>query len=299
MPHAYVVPFAKVSARDAPFHPGQFRDSDPHLFVLMEQDPFVGTSPSKRQPFTPATWIHNDPDRPGLQVRPMPRPARRGRHLDAWMERLSRWSAGARHARQPRAARNPSGASRPAYDQAQLSSARLRRRVRNHAASALIWIILCGIAVTDRLRAHRSGPRRSLASASLVAVHGNHNPRAWFELRLYRCRNLDGLIARDIPGFTGRKHPVDIDLSVFVMVHGKLKTTRLDACGNTDRAAQPDVAEFHLVPTTAPGVPGCQSLRALPSKSWRQSRAPPSRQPASRTCNATAPDRAATSRRPP
>ena len=46
----------------------QFRSSDPRGSVLMDHDPLSGLPSERRQRFTPAQWISQDPDRPMLEV---------------------------------------------------------------------------------------------------------------------------------------------------------------------------------------------------------------------------------------
>ena len=46
----------------------QFRSSDPRTSVLMTHDPLAGLPLERRQSFTPAHWISQDPDRPVLEV---------------------------------------------------------------------------------------------------------------------------------------------------------------------------------------------------------------------------------------
>ena len=68
LPHAYVVPRAKI----LPDHGGvvltSFTDFDPRESVIMTTDPFASMPAGPRQPFTTAEWISSDPDRPALFV---------------------------------------------------------------------------------------------------------------------------------------------------------------------------------------------------------------------------------------
>jgi hypothetical protein len=66
LPRAYVVPRAEVAPDDR-FLIHQFRRVDPRQAVLMAFDP-MPKSPSTRQPFTPADWTSNNPDRLVLKV---------------------------------------------------------------------------------------------------------------------------------------------------------------------------------------------------------------------------------------
>ena len=69
LPRAYVVPRAEVvEDDDSATALSQFRSGDPRTSVLMTHDPFVGLPPERRQSFTPAHWISQDPDRPLLEV---------------------------------------------------------------------------------------------------------------------------------------------------------------------------------------------------------------------------------------
>jgi hypothetical protein len=69
LPRAYVVPGAKVvEDDDSATVLSQFRSSDPRTSVLMDHDPLAGVSWERRQTFTQAHWISQDPDRPVLEV---------------------------------------------------------------------------------------------------------------------------------------------------------------------------------------------------------------------------------------
>ena len=65
LPRAYVVPRAEVvEDDDSATVLSQFRSSDPRTSVLMNHDPLAGLPTERRQSFTPAHWISQDPDRP-------------------------------------------------------------------------------------------------------------------------------------------------------------------------------------------------------------------------------------------
>ena len=66
MPRAYVVPRAEVAPDDAALV-ARFRETDAREAVLMPADP-LGKDTSHRQPFTPAEWASDDPDRLVLRV---------------------------------------------------------------------------------------------------------------------------------------------------------------------------------------------------------------------------------------
>ena len=68
LPRAYVVPRAEVVADDPGTVLSRFRSSDPHVAVLMTEDPLDAIPTESRQPFTPARWLSLDPDRPELEV---------------------------------------------------------------------------------------------------------------------------------------------------------------------------------------------------------------------------------------
>ena len=69
LPRAYVVPRAEVvEDDDSATVLSQFRSSDPRASVLMDHDPLAGLPTERRQRFTPAHWISQDPDRPVLEV---------------------------------------------------------------------------------------------------------------------------------------------------------------------------------------------------------------------------------------
>ena len=69
LPRAYVVPRAEVvEDDDSATVLSQFRSSDPRTSVLMDHDPLSGLPSERRQRFTPAHWISQDPDRPVLEV---------------------------------------------------------------------------------------------------------------------------------------------------------------------------------------------------------------------------------------
>jgi hypothetical protein len=65
LPRAYVVPRAEPVA-DREWTPGRFRNIDPREAVTMAADPLGERGP--RQPFTPAEWCSDDPDRVELRV---------------------------------------------------------------------------------------------------------------------------------------------------------------------------------------------------------------------------------------
>lgn len=66
LPRAYVVPRAEVAPDDRDTV-ARFREVDPRRAVLMPSDP-IGGPPRARQPFTPAEWTSDDPDRLVLRV---------------------------------------------------------------------------------------------------------------------------------------------------------------------------------------------------------------------------------------
>jgi hypothetical protein len=69
LPRAYVVPRAEVvEDDDSTTALSQFRSSDPRASVLMNHDPLAGLPTDRRQSFTPARWLSQDPDRPVLEV---------------------------------------------------------------------------------------------------------------------------------------------------------------------------------------------------------------------------------------
>ena len=113
MPRAYVVPRAVVAPDDPATVLSTFRHVDPRAAVLMARDP-LGPS-GVRQPFTPAEWASDDPDRivvrveteaPGLLV-----------VGDTWMPgwtALDRRPSRPDPPGQPCATRHPLAAPRPA-----------------------------------------------------------------------------------------------------------------------------------------------------------------------------------------
>jgi hypothetical protein len=68
LPRAYVVPRATVATEPPPYVLSLFRELDPRETVVMNHDPLAGVNSGRRQPFTPASWLSLDPDRPVLQV---------------------------------------------------------------------------------------------------------------------------------------------------------------------------------------------------------------------------------------
>jgi hypothetical protein len=163
LPIAYVVPVAIVAPWDEPFDPGQFVRIDPRRAVMMEFDPLRDFDLNLRQPFTPAEWAHNDPDHPVLRVTT----AAPGLLVvaDTWMPG---WSA--------RVDGSPVEVLRGNYAQRVIPLVTAGRHTITldyrppglaigftiTAASLAIWLVLCGIAVIDRLRQHQSGRRRYL-----------------------------------------------------------------------------------------------------------------------------------------
>lgn len=67
MPRAYVVPRAEPTSDDPSAVRAAFGRSDPRRSVLMPDDPLGPDGP--RQPFTPAEWTSDDPDRVVVKVR--------------------------------------------------------------------------------------------------------------------------------------------------------------------------------------------------------------------------------------
>lgn len=61
LPRAYVVPRADATPEDVPAMLCGYRAVDPRTAVLMPADPLSGEG--RRQPYTPARWCSNDPDR--------------------------------------------------------------------------------------------------------------------------------------------------------------------------------------------------------------------------------------------
>jgi hypothetical protein len=68
LPRAYVVPRAEIVADDPTSILSAFRSNDSRAAVLMPEDPLAGISAEWRQPFTQATWLARDPDRPSIEV---------------------------------------------------------------------------------------------------------------------------------------------------------------------------------------------------------------------------------------
>jgi hypothetical protein len=163
LPHAYVVPFAIIAPSDEPFDPGQFVRTDARRAVLMESDPLRDIDLSARQPFTPAEWEHTDPDHPVLLVTT----AAPGLLVvgDTWMPG---WSA--------RVDGSPTEVLRGNHAQRVVplvAAGRHTIALDYHptgfaigfaitTASLAIWLMLCGVAVIDRLRQHQSNRRRYL-----------------------------------------------------------------------------------------------------------------------------------------
>jgi hypothetical protein len=68
LPRAYVVPRAEPQSGDARAVLAQLRRISPRQAVLMPRDPLGDAASGPRQPFTPAAWRSNDPDRPVIEV---------------------------------------------------------------------------------------------------------------------------------------------------------------------------------------------------------------------------------------
>jgi hypothetical protein len=161
LPLAYVVPTAMIAPSSERFDPGQFLRIDPRRAVLMDSDPLRGIDPNSRQPFTPVEWICSDPDRlalivttsaPGLLV-----------VADTWMPG---WSARVDGLNTEVLRGNHAQRVVP-LRAAGRHTITLDYRPTGYtvgftitAASLAIWLLLCALAVSDRVRSHQSVRRR-------------------------------------------------------------------------------------------------------------------------------------------
>jgi phage shock protein PspC (stress-responsive transcriptional regulator) len=163
LPRAYVVPSALVAPRDERFDAGQLRLTDPRQSVLLDIDPLREITPDPRQPFTPAEWAADDPDHPVLRV------TTEAPGLlvvaDTWMPG---WSAHVDGSPVPVLRGNHAQRVIPLLKPGRHTIS-LDYRPPGYflgsavtGVSALIWVLICGVAISDRLRRPRSPRRRSL-----------------------------------------------------------------------------------------------------------------------------------------
>ncbi len=163
LPRAYVVPSALVVRLDARFAAGQLCTSDLRRSVLMDLDPLSGIALGNRQSFTPARWESDDPDHPILRVTT----AAPGLLVvaDTWMPG---WSAMVDGAPEPVLRGNLAQRVIPLK-----KPGRHTITLEYHApgflfgcvitsVSAVLWLFLCGAAITGRIRRRQSVRRRSL-----------------------------------------------------------------------------------------------------------------------------------------
>ena len=161
LPRAYVVPSAVIASADERLDAGRLVLIDPRREVLMDSDPLRDLTVGARQPFTPAEWAENDPDRPVLRVTT----DAPGLLVvaDTWMPG---WGALVDGLPAPVLRGNYAQRVIPLVEPGRHTIA-LDYRPPGFvmgcavtAVSALVWILACGVAINDRLRRRRSLRRR-------------------------------------------------------------------------------------------------------------------------------------------
>ncbi len=161
LPRAYVVPSAVIASVDERAEAGRLVLIDPRRGVLMDSDPLRDLTVGGRQPFTPAEWVENDPDRPVLRVTT----DAPGLLVvaDTWMPG---WGALVDGLPAPVLRGNYAQRVIPLVEPGRHTIA-LDYRPPGFvmgcavtAVSALVWILACGVAINDRLRRRRSLRRR-------------------------------------------------------------------------------------------------------------------------------------------
>jgi hypothetical protein len=163
LPRAYVVPSAVLVRSDERFDIGQLRLTNPRRSVLLDIDPLREITPGPRQPFTPALWEADDPDHPVVRV------TTEAPGLlvvaDTWMPG---WSAQVDGLPVPVLRGNHAQRVIPLVKPGRHTIA-LHYRPPGYVlgsavtgVSAVLWVLICGAAISDRLRGPRSRRRRSL-----------------------------------------------------------------------------------------------------------------------------------------
>jgi hypothetical protein len=163
LPRAYVVPFALFAPSEQRFDPGLLLLSDPRRSVLMDSDPLRDLPVGRRHPFTPVDWPANDPDHPVLRVTT----DAPGLLVlaDTWMPG---WSASVDGLPVRVLRGNHAQRVIPLIEPGRHTIAMDYRPpgfvlgCALTGVSALVWVLACGLAISDWIRRRRSVPHRSL-----------------------------------------------------------------------------------------------------------------------------------------